>query len=108
MGNYYQHYFNDRAGRTRKNKSLSYIPGSITNTAIKDHMRNGKGSLSQRDYHSHLIKFLEDHNVEVSFIKRPVNSKDCSRCIHTAFTLMKKAGIYEEYMQMQAEKQAIQ
>lgn len=104
MGNYYSAYYNDKASKVRKSESLELRAGSIIHQMRKDESTSISLTDKQKHYHKHLVQFLKDHGVDTSLIDRPRNRQDCKRCINTAFTLMKKNGIFDEYMELSDER----
>ena len=103
MGNYYSMYYNKKAHKVRKSEPLEPRAGSIIHTMRKCEATSPSVTDKQKKYHQLLVRFLKEHGVDTSIIDRPRDRQDCKRCINTAFTLMRKAGIYDEYMELYKE-----
>ena len=105
MGNYYSMYYNKKAHKVRKSEPLEPRAGSLIHTMRKSEARSVSTTDKQKQYHQFLVQFLREHGVDTTIIDKPRDRQDCKRCINTAFTLMKKNGLYEEYMEKRRKEQ---
>ena len=105
MGNYYSMYYNQKANKVRKSETLEPRAGSIITTMRKREATSPSVTDKQKEYHASLVQFLRKHGVDTSIIDRPRDRQDGKRCINTAFTLIKKNGLYDEYMEKRRKEQ---